>query len=111
MNIETGWLDPAGDFYQCDVMDHHYFAECFLKDIKNSFDDHRLDSIKDPEEQLENAGWVKITRSIFNREYSVIWGVHKTLSEYQKNYLRPIFENKDVDLCFTSICRLEKEME
>lgn len=109
--VKTGWLDPSGDFYPCCIMEHYAWAKEYLNDLKNAFDDHRNISGKDAEQILIDAGWVQITRSMIgNQEYSIFWSLEKRLTEYQENFLKPIFEDTKTDIGFSSRCHWEHDM-
>lgn len=97
--IKTGWLDPAGEFYPCAVMQHYAWAAEYLNDIKDAFDDHRDLCGRDAEQMLIEQGWVQITQSFLDGQYSFFWSFKKSLSVYQENYLKEFFEDSEADIC------------
>ena len=87
--MQTGWLAPNGDFYECAVFDHIDVARNILDKIAV----HRNGKCH-PDEILLSAGWVQITRSMLGiKEQNIFW--EKFLTEYQKQFLRPYFEEND----------------
>lgn len=52
----TGWVAPEGDFYSCDYAGHNYLAKqiCLAKGWPT------LDVWKNPDEVLEERGWVQV---------------------------------------------------
>lgn len=91
--IKCGWLSSSGDFIECEPYEHIVVAERLTKDKVPYFvaDDYLL-----------NHGWVKIYRESFcGHKWHVTW--EGFLSEAQKNYLRPIFDDSENDIY--SYCR------
>ena len=103
--MQTGWLDTAGDFYPCSVFDHIGMAEGIVNDLGLvSRTKYHADEIL-----LEN-GWVQITRSLLGmKEQKVYW--ERFLTEYQKNFLRPYFEENDEPICSIAKMRWEYETD
>ena len=82
VELETGWLSPNGDFYPCGVYEHIECAREILKD-KNA---NRAD------EKLLDSGFAEITISQLGiKEWRVYW--KHFLTDLQKNFLRPYFED------------------
>ena len=103
--MQTGWLSPNGDFYTCKTFDHIGLAE----EIIDKFSIHRND-IYHPDKILLDNGWVQITRSLIGRkEQNIFW--ENFLTEYQKNFLKPYFENNDESVSSVAIMRWKFEME
>ena len=103
--MQTGWLAPNGDFYPCETFDHVEVAE----DLVDKFNVQR--GLKyHADDILMDAGWTKITRSLLGRkEQNVFW--EKFLTEYQKQFLRPYFEENDEPVSAIAIMRWEFEMD
>lgn len=58
---------------------------------------------------LLKHGWVHVTVSLLgNREWCIWW--ENRLTDYQKNYLRPYFEESEIQPSFGSLCKWESEM-
>lgn len=103
--MQTGWLAPNGDFYPCEVFDHIGAAEDII-DRLNIQINGRYSS----DDILWHSGWVKITRSsIGMKEQNIVW--EKYLTEYQKNFLKPYFEENDGQISSTAIILWEHEMD
>lgn len=84
MSYETGWLAPDGTFFQCDVMDHIAVAD----ELVEKFGYHDINCRND--DILMNHGWVHISISFFCHEFRIYWDKH--LTELQKSFLKPYFE-------------------
>lgn len=102
--MPTGWLAPNGTLYNCDICDHFYLASKIVKIF-----DYNFNSTESNEDLLLKHGWVRITRSLMSGEYVIYWD--NFLTEYQKNYLKPYFEDDTIKI--SKSCRLdfEEEME
>ena len=96
-----GWLSPDGDIYECEPYDHIETAAniCYKFGYEQS---GALDDI------LLKHSWVHISFSFVPyRRFYIEWD--KFLTEPQKSFLRPYFENGFVN---TSACsRWEQETE
>ena len=80
--LKTGWLSPNGNFYPCGCYEHIGTARKILKDETAS----RAD------EKLNNCGFVSITVSQLGvKEWRIYW--NHFLTEQQKNFLKPYFED------------------
>lgn len=80
--LKTGWLSPNGDFYPCGVYEH---ISCARK-ILNDENANRAD------EKLQDIGFAEITLSQLGvKEWRVYW--KNFLTEQQKNFLKPYFED------------------
>jgi hypothetical protein len=103
--MQTGWLAPNGDFYPCEVYDHVEVAREII-DKLNVPRDGRYHS----DDILWSSGWVKITRFFLGvKEQGIVWD--KFLTEYQKQFLRPYFEENDELVSFASKARWDREMD
>lgn len=103
--MQTGWLAPNGDFYKCEVFDHvELAAEIVDKlNIQRSGRYH-YDDI------LLSGGWVKITRSLLGvKEQNIVWD--KFLTEYQKQFLKPYFEENNELVSWIAQKRWEYETD
>lgn len=99
-SIDSGWLSPSGEFIQCDPYEHIATAEKLAGDKVPYFQ---------ADEYLMNHGWVKIYRgSYLDHKWHINW--HGFLSEPQKSYLKPIFEDSIIDLYAYCLDDLEKEL-
>ena len=103
--MQTGWLDPAGCFYPCNIYEHYDLAielvACIYPEI---MDDEYEDVI------LLNRGWVQITRSqIGQKTQNIYWD--RFLSEFQKQFLRPYFEDNDEPISSVSMMKWKHETE
>lgn len=103
--MQTGWLAPNGDFYKCEVFDHVELAAEIVDKLNiQRGGRYHYDDI------LLSYGWVKITRSLLIRkEQNIIWD--KFLTEYQKQFLRPYFEENDELIAFSSKARWDRETD
>lgn len=80
--LKTGWLSPNGDFYPCNVYEHISCARKILKDENASRADERL----------QDGGFAEITISQMGvKSWRVYW--KHFLTEPQKNFLKPYFED------------------
>jgi hypothetical protein len=101
--MQTGWLAPNGDFYPCAVFDHIGIAEDIISKLNVTMNDRYH-----PDDVLLSAGWVQITRSLLGiKEQNIFW--EKFLTEYQKQFLLPYFEENDEPLSSTSKMKWEFE--
>lgn len=70
--FKTGWLDRNGNFFGCDYMEHEFVAYyVFHKE----------------EHELEELGWVKIYKDVFNGTYDYLHYSKYPLTEFQRKYL------------------------
>ena len=101
--MRTGWLSPNGDFYPCAVYDHVEVA----REIIDKVNVQRNGS-HHPDEILLSAGWVQISRSAIGiPSQHIYW--NKFLTDYQKNFLRPYFEENDELVSSVSRIKWDKE--
>ena len=102
--MQTGWLAPNGDFYPCAVFDHVGKAEEIISKLNvTNNGNYHADRI------LLFAGWVQITRSLLGvKEQNIFW--EKFLTEYQKQFLRPYFEENDEIISSAAKIRWSREM-
>lgn len=97
--IKCGWLSSSGEFVQCEPYEHMAVAQGLIasKALYSVADDYLLDH-----------GWVKIYRESFNgHKWHVDW--KGFLSDPQKSFLRPIFEDCENDIY--AYCRYCWEIE
>lgn len=95
--LQTGWLSPNGDFYPCGVYEHMSLARKILKD----------ETANRADEKLNDCGFVSITISQLGaKEWGIYW--KHFLTEAQKNFLKPYFEN-DVAVGIITKMRWERE--
>lgn len=102
--IPIGWLSPGGEIIKCDPMLHYWWAEKLMEKYNYSWNGEMH-----ADEALTNNGWVHITISAWTHEYMVFWKVGGHLTQLQKDFLKPYFENPDIKFGFSS--RLEWEYE
>lgn len=79
-NFKTkyGWISPTGKYFHCGYQGHINLASeiCFgMIDTDN------------PERYLEEHGWCKIYKSLFDNEYSVYVGGNYTITDAQMKTL------------------------
>lgn len=103
--MPLGWLTPLGGFYDCEEYEHLDMAKQLVEDYLYNRDNSRYDY----DEILLERGWVHITYSCTMRCYVVNW--NDFLTSYQKNYLRPFMEDKDININVTSRLCFEDEDE
>lgn len=96
--LETGWLSPNGTFTQCNVYDHIGTAYKLLG----------VDYTSRPDEKLHDAGYAEITISQLGvKEWRVYW--KNFLTDEQKNFLKPYFEDENRGMAYVSKMRWDKE--
>ena len=103
--MQTGWLAPNGDFYKCSLYEHIDVAREIIDKlaVQRNGQHH-------PDEILLSAGWVQITRSLLgNKEQNIFW--KKFLTDYQKLFLRPYFENNDEYVSSVARMRWDREAD
>lgn len=97
-DLKTGWLCPNGDFYPCETFDHISCAREIVKD----------DTTPRPDEILHDCGFAEITISpVGEREWQIFW--KHFLSDAQKNFLRPYFEDETRPMEYRAKMRWEQE--
>lgn len=88
----VGWLGPDGIFFECHNGDHVAVADYIVERYGYP---HSLPNAVDVDDVLLNKGWVHITvSSFFSHEWHIYW--NKPLTEYQKNFLKPYFEDGEI---------------
>lgn len=98
MNLSTGWLAPNGDFYPCGVYEHISTA----REILNDETANRAD------EKLHDCGFASITLSQLGvKEWRIYW--KHFLTEQQKTFLKPYFEDSSLSADGVSNVRWCKE--
>lgn len=96
--LETGWLAPDGTFTKCKVYEHIATAYKLLG----------MDVSSAPDDLLQSAGYAEITISqLGTKEWRVYW--KHFLTEPQKNFLKPYFEDTERPMGWASRCRWDKE--
>lgn len=96
--LQTGWLAPNGDFYPCRVYEH---ISCARKILNDEYA-NRAD------EKLQDSGFAEITLSQLGvKEWKIYW--KHFLTEQQKNFLKPYFEDDVFPMCKIVKIRWERE--
>ncbi|MBQ7296439.1 MAG: hypothetical protein IJW86_09655 [Clostridia bacterium] len=96
--LSTGWLSPNGDFYPCGVYEHIGTARKILKD----------ETANRADEKLHDCGFVSITISQLGvKQWRIRW--KNFLTEQQKNFLKPYFEDSSLSVDGFSNVRWSKE--
>lgn len=96
--LETGWLSPSGSFTQCNVYDH----------ISTAYEILGTSNTSKPDEKLHDAGYAEITLSQLGvKEWRVYW--KNFLTEEQKNFLKPYFEDETIPMAYGSRIKWDKE--
>lgn len=103
MNHKFGWLAPDGSFVECGSYEHVSIARDLVKKFYPDDPNYHWDDI------LLAKGWVHIGISAFDHEYVFWW--NKFLTEPQKAFLKPYFEDSDIKICYSAICKWDKEMD
>lgn len=86
--LKCGWLAPDGSFFPVGYAEHLAVA----RDILAQMNLQAADTKNMPDEVLLNRGWASITiLSLLDHGWEIAWRNH--LSDYQKNFLKPYFEN------------------
>lgn len=62
IEYDCAWIGLDGTVYPCDYRFHYDMAEIICKNIL------KIDIIYDPEQKLEEMGFIKITRDFFHEE-------------------------------------------
>lgn len=97
--IKCGWLSPYGEFTECNPYEHMSVAEKLTEGKCLYYMSDRY---------LLKHGWAKIYRESFcGHKWFIAW--RGFLSEWQKNFLRPIFEDSNNDIDFG--CKAAWEIE
>ena len=101
--LRTGWLSPSGELCPCYSYDHIEEARAIVKRINIANHENGR-----PDDALIAAGWVYIgTSSMGPSEWRIAWG--KFLTEYQKNFLKPYFEQTAIPVNNMTIFRWKEE--
>ena len=96
--LQTGWLAPNGTFYACRVYEHISLAREILKD----------DNANRADEKLHDWGFAEITISQLGiKEWRVYW--KNFLTDEQKNFLKPYFEDDKFPMGYVSKMRWDQE--
>lgn len=99
--LNTGWLSPTGEFFQCNSYDHIAVAR------ELSGDDYRAD------EMLMKRGFVQISISLLGKkEWAIFWDAKHHLTPEQTRFLRPYFEDTNTfPVCFSAKCRWDRNID
>ncbi len=102
--LNLGWLSPNGELIKCDFMDHSKVADELVEKYK--YPSTREDYYRSDDVLMRN-GWVHITMSMFNHKLHIYWD--KYLTDLQKIYLKPIFEDykEDIDSIYIDCFEME----
>lgn len=102
--MQTGWLDPTGYFYPCEVFDHVEVARDIVENMGVSFYGTA------PDDVLLELGWAKVTRSLLGmKEQHFVWEKH--LTGAQKEFLKPYFEDNDEPVSMVAVVKWEYELD
>lgn len=102
--LKTGWLSPGGDFFPCYSYDHEEEARKIVDkfgypEIENSHAD----------DNLMSHGWAYVGISDFMcHEWRIGW--EKFLTEPQKQFLRPYFEESNLPVNDLAVWKWEREV-
>lgn len=109
--LNTGWLSPAGEFFPCHSYDHNEEARVIVSKFGYSDlcqDEYGTQKIIHADDNLMAHGWVYIGIStFFCHEWRIGWG--KFLTEIQKRFLRPYFEESDLPVNEFAVYRWKQE--
>ena len=102
--LNTGWLSPVGDLFECDYFDHTGAAQQLMEEFGYVGLMNRADDV------LLSNGWVKISMSLLGRkEWAICW--EKFLTEWQKSALRPYFEESEIPVGPTGMIKWSREVD
>lgn len=90
---KIGWLSPNGDLYECARYAHIEMAFQIADELNYVV---QLSA----DETLLSKGWVHISISLHPQEWHIVWD--RFLSETQKQFLRPYFEESNLPVSFAS---------
>lgn len=103
--MQTGWLSPAGCFCPCEVYEHYDTAVKLVARIYPEIMDDECEDVT-----LLKRGWVQITRSQMGQKtQNIYWD--KFLTEPQKQFLRPYFEENNELVASISVQKWKFETE
>lgn len=102
MDYKTGWLAPDGTFFPCETYEHIYWA-------REIVEKYHYQSMSEPaDEILMNKGWVQISISmLLGHKFVIYWDKH--LTDYQKNFLKPYFEQAYMSINESTLWAWEEE--
>lgn len=105
--LKIGWLSPDGSFFECDAYGHTEEAREIVD--KFGYSNINLEGrYMQEDDNLMSHGWCYIGMSDFMcNEWRICW--NKFLTENQKQFLNPYFENDDLSINKLSIWRWEQE--
>lgn len=105
--LNTGWLAPDGSFFECCSYDHVSTARELVDKFgyPDIVDLQRIPA----DDNLMNHGWCYIGISSFlSHEWRVGW--NKFLTENQKRFLKPYFEESDLPVNEFAVMRWKREV-
>ena len=107
--LDTGWLAPDGSFFKCHSYDH--IAEAREIVDKLGYSDISPEGKRiHADDNLMSHGWCYIGISCFMcHEWRIGW--NKFLTEYQKQFLKPYFEESDLPVNEFAVMKWERETE
>ena len=101
--LKFGWLSPAGELWECCSYDHCSTARKIVDKYGYATIQHRC-----ADDCLMANGWAYIGTSEFDYEYRIGW--KNFLTDYQKNFLRPYFEDPTTPVNLIARQRWESEL-
>ena len=88
--LKTGWLSPNGELFECNCWEHDETARKLVGKFRYSEIEKRH-----ADDNLMSRGWVYIGISCFMcHEWRIGW--KNFLTEPQKQFLKPYFEESDL---------------
>lgn len=106
--LRTGWLSPDGELYECSSYDHMTEARKIVKKFSYPPTSSQRYSWN-ADDTLMAKRWVYIgISSLGEREWRIRWSGF--LTESQKRFLKPYFEDKYMPVNENSKTRYEEEM-
>lgn len=101
--LKVGWLSPSGELVECPYFDHYSTA----KRLVNKLGYASQTNVANDDILMEH-GWVHIGISLLGvKEWAIFW--EGFLTESQKNFLKPYFEDEERPMNITALCRWEEE--
>lgn len=108
--LVTGWLDPIGKFYSCSSYEHIGTAYKLKKEYHYT-DIEENSRYLPADDLLLRNGWVHIGRSVAILgkcpKWRISWHPRCHLTAVQKQFLKPYFEQDNVESL--SKCHWEEE--
>ena len=101
--LKVGWLSPSGELVECPYFDHYSTA----RELVNKLGYTSRPSTANDDILVEH-GWVHIGISLLGtKEWAIFW--KGFLTESQKNFLKPYFEDEERPMCLSARLKWEKE--